>query len=97
MNEIGDGSTSYLITTIAALLQAFILLHFVTYAAYFYPTYSNFAVGITTALWAWTGFVFVPQLVNTIFASTRKKLLGIDAGYFLVVLLINGVILATWH
>lgn len=97
MNEMGDGTKGYILTTIGALLQAFILLHFVTYAAYFYPTYSHVSVGLMTAAWAWIAFVAVPQGVNMVFAGTRKKLWAINTGYFLVVLLINGVLLSVWR
>jgi hypothetical protein len=95
MNEMGNGVSGYVITTVAAFVQAFILLHLVTYAAYFYPDYSHLSVGVLTAVWAWVGFVFVPQLVNGVFAGSRKKLLAINSGYFLVILLINGVLLAS--
>ncbi len=97
MDEMGDGAKGYVITTIGAFIQVFILLHFVVYTAYFYPTYSDIAVGLMTGAWAWIGFVAIPQGVNTIFANSRKKLWAINTGYFLVVLLINGVILAIWH
>jgi len=96
MNEMGDGSTGYFVTTIAAFFQAFIMLHFVTYVAYFYPTYSSVSVGVLTATWAWLGFVAIPQAVNMVFAGTRKKLWAINTGYFLVVLVINGILLAGW-
>lgn len=96
MEEMGDGTRGYIVTIIGAFLQAYILLHFVTYARAFYPTYSNVEVGLLTAVWAWLGFTLVPQLVNAVFAGTRKKLVGINTGYFLVVFLINGVLLACW-
>ncbi len=96
MEDMGDRTKGYIITAIGAFLQAFILLHFVSYAAYFYPTYSKLSVGILTALWAWLAFVAIPQGVNAVFAGTRKKLWAINIGYFLVVLVINGVILATF-
>lgn len=96
MNEMGDGTKGYILTTAGAFVQAYILLHFVAFAAYFYPTYSNMSVGIMTAFWAWLGFVAIPQGVNMVFAGTRKKLWAINTGYFLVVLLINGVLLASW-
>lgn len=96
MDEMGDGTQGYVITTIGAFVQAYILLHFVAFAAYFYPTYSDVSVGFLTAVWAWLAFVAIPQGVNTIFAGTRKKLWAINTGYFLVVLLINGVLLSVW-
>ncbi|HLC91653.1 MAG TPA: DUF1761 domain-containing protein [Candidatus Saccharimonadales bacterium] len=97
MNEMGDGTKGYILTTIGAFVQALVLLHFVTYAAFFWPTYNNVSVGLLTATWAWLGFVAIPQGVNMVFANTRKKLWAINTGYFLVVLLINGVILASWR
>lgn len=96
MDEMGDGTKGYILTTIGAFVQAFILLHFVTYVSVFYPEYKNWEVGLMTGIWAWLGFVLIPQGVNTVFANTRKKLLGINTGYFLVVLAINGVLLACW-
>ena len=96
MEEMGDGTKGYILTTVGAFVQAFILLHFVTYAANFYPDYGDVSVGLITAAWAWLGFVLVPQGVNMVFANTRKKLLAINTGYFLVVLLINGVLLSVW-
>lgn len=97
MDEMGDGAKGYIITTVGAFVQAFILLHFVSYAAHFYPTYSEVSVGLLTAVWAWLGFVAIPQGVNMVFAGTRKKLWAINTGYFLVVLAINGILLASWH
>ncbi len=97
MEDMGDGGKGYVITTLGAFLQAFVMLHFVTYVAAFYPTYGSVSVGIFTALWAWLAFVAIPQGVNAVFAGTRKKLWAINTGYFLVVLVINGIILASWH
>lgn len=90
-DEMGDGASTYAITTLGAIIQSLILAHFVVYA------------GATTALkgaivgfWLWLGFVAIPQKVNTLFAGTRKKLWAINTGYFLVVLLINGALFAVW-
>jgi Protein of unknown function (DUF1761) len=92
-----NASSGYALTTVGAFVQAYILAHFVSFAAYFYPTYSNFSVGVLTGLWAWIAFVAIPQGANTIFAGTRKKLWAINTGYVLIVLVINGVLLASWR
>src|SRR3989344_3245161 len=90
-NEMGDGSTRYVITFAGALLQAYILTHFVSYSG------AVTAVeGAMTGFWLWLGFVAITQGVNTVFAGTRKKLLAINTGYFLAVMLINGALLAVW-
>ena len=91
-----NAGPGYAITTVGAFVQAYILAHFVAFAAYYYPTYSNFSVGLLTGLWAWIAFVAVTQGVNTVFSGGRKKLWAINTGYFLVVLVINGVLLASW-
>lgn len=87
----------YAITLIGALVQAYILAHFVVYVANFYPTYSGLSVGLLTGTLSWLAFVAITQAVTSVFAGTRKKLLAINIGYFLVVLLVNAVILASWR
>lgn len=91
MDEMGDGASSYAITTLGAFVQAYILTHFVAYTGA-----TTALEGATTGFWLWLGFVAITQGVNTVFAGTRKKLLAINTGYFLVVLLINGALLAVW-
>lgn len=97
MDEMGEGTRGYIVTTLGAALQALILVHFIAFVAYYFPEKSSVEVGLTTAAWAWVAFVAIPMGVNTIFEGRRKKLWAINSGYFLVVLLINGIILATWH
>ena len=91
-NEMGDGSTSYVITFAGALLQAYILTHFVSYSG------AVTAVeGAMTGFWLWLGFVAVVSAVHLVFEGRSWTLWRINAGYFLVVLLINGAILAAWR
>lgn len=97
LEDMQGTKSAYAWTTLGAVIQSVILAHFVAYAAHFYPSYSDISVGLMTAGWAWLGFVAITQGVNTLFGGTRKKLWAINTFYFLVVLLINGVILATWH
>jgi hypothetical protein len=90
----GDQVTPMVAMVVLAFVQAFILLHFVTYAGYFYADYSDVSVGLLTGGWAWIGFVLPAVAGNYLFARRRKKLLAIDSLYTLAVLLINGVILS---
>lgn len=91
-NEMGDGVSTYAITTLGAIIQAWILAHFVVYAGA-----TTASKGAIVGFWLWLGFVAIPQKVNTLFAGTRKKLWAINTGYFLVVLLINGALFAAWR
>ncbi len=86
-----NAGLGYAITAVGAVIQAWILAHFVYYAG------ANTAVkGAVVGFMLWLGFVAITQGVNTVFAGTRKKLWAINTGYFLVVLIINGALLATW-
>ena len=92
MNEMGDGSTSYVITTVGAFVQNFIFAYVVGWSAV-----TTAAKGAYLGILLWIAFVAVTQGVNTVFANSRKKLWAINTGYFLVVLIINGAILAAWR
>ena len=91
MSEMGDGAQGYIITTIGAFVQNFILAYIIGWSGA-----NTAAKGSYVALLSWIAFVAVTQGVNTVFAGTRKKLWAINTGYFLVVLVINGAILAAW-
>jgi hypothetical protein len=92
MNEMGDGPTSYVVTAAGAIIQAAILSYLI--GAIGVKSVLN---GAYVGILVWIGFVAMTQGVNTIFAGTRKKLWAINTGYFLVVLVINGAILAAWR
>ena len=79
---------------VLAFVTAYVLRHFVVYSTNFNPTYSATSVGFLTGLWAWIGFVAPVMGANYMFSRRRKKLLAIDAGYYLVTLPIMGIILA---
>lgn len=91
IDEMGDGAQGYVITALGALVQAWILAHFV-----FWANATTAVNGALVGFMIWLGFVAITQGVNTVFAGTRKKLWAINTGYFLVVLVINGALLAVW-
>lgn len=86
-----DASSAYAITTAGALVQAWILTHFVQWAGA-----TTVSEGAIVGFMLWLGFVAITQGVNTVFAGTRKKLWAINTGYFLVVLVVTGALLAVW-
>jgi hypothetical protein len=90
--EMGNGNLGYAVTILGSLLQAFILVHFVRYAG------ALTAVrGAEVGFWIWLGFVAVTSLVHQVFEGRPWRLWQINAGYFLVVLVINSALLAAWR
>jgi hypothetical protein len=92
IEDMSGGGSGYLFTTLGALVQAWVLAHFVRYAGS-----NTFVDGAITAFWLWLAFVLIVMATNYMFESRSWTLLRINAGYFLVVLLINGGLLAAWY
>ena len=92
MEDMTGSSTGYAVATIGALLQSWILAHFVVYAGS-----DTFWRGLVTGFWLWLAFTAVAIAVHYAFEGRSWLLWKINAGYFLVVLLINGGLLAIWH
>jgi hypothetical protein len=88
-----DRTVPMIAMLVLAFVESYVLFHFITYTQYFYPTYTNIAAGLITALWVWVGFVVTVMGGNYMFAQRRKKLLAIDSGYQLVALLAAGLII----
>ncbi|HEV2413124.1 MAG TPA: DUF1761 domain-containing protein [Candidatus Saccharimonadales bacterium] len=83
---------AYAVTTVAALIGAFVLANFAR-DMHLVTAMKGAELGFV----AWLGFVAATSVTTSMFAGQRKKLWAINAGYFLVVLIINGAILAAWH
>ncbi len=78
----------YGIMFIGALVEAYVLSHFIHYAGAV-----GFFLGAKTGLWAWLGFVATTMIGNYMFAKRPIRLYYIDAGYALANLLVMGAIL----
>ncbi|HET7827391.1 MAG TPA: DUF1761 domain-containing protein [Candidatus Saccharimonadales bacterium] len=92
-----DGNMSmanwgYAISAAGALVQAWILVHFVRYAGS-----TTFAKGVVTGFFIWLGFVAIVMAAMNAFEQRNWGLVRINAGYWLIVLLINGGLLAAWR
>lgn len=87
-----NGRTGYMVSAIGALLQAFVLANVIR------------DVSLTTAVrgamfgfWLWLAFIAVCAATDVVFSGRSWKLWKINAGYFLVVLVTNGALLAAWR
>lgn len=92
LEDMSGGAMGYGIAAVGALVQAWVLAHFVVYAGS-----STFWEGLVSGFWLWLAFVAVVSAVHMAFEGRSWMLWKINAGYFLVVLLINGGLLAVWQ
>lgn len=86
----GMGKT-YALSTLGALIMAYVLAHFVNYAQA-----TTVVAGLQVGFWAWLGFVATTMLNNVLFGNKSWKAYQIEAGYQLVALLIMGAVLSVW-
>ncbi len=84
---------SYAIMFVGALVMAYVLAHFMTYAAA-YLGESAMMAGIMCAIWAWLGFVATTSMGSVLWENRPWKYWFITSGYYLVQLIVMGTILA---
>jgi len=95
--DVENGSWTPMYVMVAlALLQAFILSHFIVYSQYFYPDLNGIVLGLITGFWAWLGFSGAAIINNHMFSKRSNELIKIDAGNTFVTLLVMGAILGAW-
>lgn len=87
--------TPMLIMLGLAIIQAFVLAHFIKYVGFFYPDYSELSVGLLTGSWVFVGFILPVLVSSAVFAKGSMELLKINLGNQLITLLAIGAILGT--
>jgi hypothetical protein len=87
---------SYGIMFIGSLLMAFVLSHALIFAST-YLHESGVSAGLQTGFWNWLGFIAPVTIGAVLWEKKPWTLWFITSGYYLVLLLIMGVILALWH
>jgi Protein of unknown function (DUF1761) len=88
----GSGGMGYGVTTLAAIVQAFVFANVIIFAG------ANTALGgLKIGLLVWLGFAAATSVSDYVFSQRPMKLWALNQGYYLVVLAINGMILASWR
>jgi hypothetical protein len=77
---------------IGGLILSFILAHVVIWSGA-----TTIGSGAFIGFICWLGFVAAPIFAETIYEQRPWKLFAINTGYWLVVLLGSGCLLAVWH
>ncbi len=88
----GEMAMMYGGSLIAYFVVFYVMAHFIAY------TKSTTAKqGAQTGFWSWLGFVAPVLFVTVMYSMKPFSLWFIDAGYWLVSMLIGGVLLAVWR
>lgn len=92
-----DANTGYMVAMVAALVQAYVLTHLVTYFKFATGT-EGAAAGLQIGLWLWLGLVATTMVTNHVFNPNEPKraLLWINLGHYLAVIVAQSVIVAIW-
>jgi hypothetical protein len=80
----------YLLAFVANLLMAWMLAGVIGHLGFDAVTFRN---GVISAAAVWLGFIATTQTVNYSFGKRALKLLLIDSGHWLVVLLLQGAVI----
>ena len=86
---------AYAITFVGALLMAYALAHTIVFAGA-YLNVTGVSAGLQAAIWSWLGFV-APVTIGTVLWDGKPWMLWtLNAGYYLVNLVVMGIILSLW-
>lgn len=87
---------SYFISFVGSLVMSYVLAHALVFASA-YMKVSGVTVGLSTGFWNWLGFVAPITMGNVLWYGKSWKLWLLNNGYYLLSLLLMGVILAVWR
>jgi hypothetical protein len=83
---------SMAISFVGGIVLCFVQAHMVLWSGA-----NSFAWGAMIGFIAWVGFIAVPLMSQSLYERRPFKLFAINAGYWLVSLLITGGLLAVWQ
>lgn len=87
----------YFMAFIGALVMSYVLAVMIVFAqSYLIGAYSGVILGLKVGFLVWLGFIAPVLLGSVLWEGKPWKLYFLNIGYYLAVLLINGVVLASW-
>lgn len=86
---------AYAASFVGALVMAYVLSHVLVFATT-YMQVSGWMAGLSSGFWMWLGFVAPVTVGSVLWDGKPWKLWFINAGYYLVALLVMGAIIAAW-
>lgn len=80
---------------VLSLVMAYVLAHVTALSASYFTDKTFLYCAISSGFWMWIGFVVPTSVGSGLFEMRRKKLLAINAGNWLVTLLVMGWIIGS--
>jgi hypothetical protein len=90
----GMGPT-YAIMIVGSLLMSYVLAHALIFGNAYLGT-AGVSAGLMVGFWNWLGFVAPVTVGSVLWEGKSWTLWALNAGYYLVALLLMGVVLAVW-
>jgi hypothetical protein len=87
------GMLPFVYAFVAQLVMAWVLAGIIGHLGAGQVTFKN---GVISGALCWIGFVMTTMLVNNSFAQRDPRLLAIDGGHWLLVLVLMGAIVGGW-
>ncbi|MGA3264370.1 MAG: DUF1761 domain-containing protein [Terracidiphilus sp.] len=87
-----DAAVAMISSFIGGLILSFVLAHVVYWASA-----RNWHRGAVIGFICWLGFIAAPLFAQHLYEKRPCKLFAINAGYWLLALVISGVVLAVWR
>lgn len=81
----------YLLQAVGSLLMAYVLAYFVNYTGA-----TTALAGAMAGFWVWLGFIATVQLGTVLWEGKSWSLYLLNVAYYLVSLVVMGIILAVW-
>ena len=92
LEEMKKGAPrAYALSFLGAVVMSYVLAHIADYTQV-----TTVAAGAQAGFWLWLGFVVTTNLASVVFEGRPTGLYLINAGYYLVTLVVMGAILAVW-
>ncbi len=86
---------SYILAFVGALVMAYVLAHSIALAQDFYKS-SDLSTVFSGAIWNWLGFMVPVILSSVLWEGKSWKMFLLNAGYYLIQLLVFALILVSW-
>jgi hypothetical protein len=97
MDKMKKGAgPAYVQNFIGALIMAYVLAVVLVALENAIPEMTGISHGIQGGFWMWLGFVLPVKYGDKLWGGKQFKYVAIDLGYYLVNLIIMGIILAVW-